>query len=175
MKKILTIGDKSYKLIYEDFEDEDVDVDKLLKIDYSNLIGEMITIPIWICRFGNLLADAESQVAERKINVEVMEAKLKEKYRIELMEANGGKNPTVDQLNTAISLDKSYQTIKKSYISAQKTRDYINSIFWSLKEKSNKIEKLSLTIQNTDIPEEVIEGRVNGIMVKKNNRPMLIK
>lgn len=169
-RKVLTIGEDTYKLIYDSFIDEDIDIDSLLKIDYSNLIGEMITIPIWINRFGNLLADAESQVAERKLNVEIMEAKLKEKYRIELSEANGGKNPTVDQLTSAVLLDKGYQAVKKSYIASQKTRDYVNSTFWSLKDKSEKLNKLSLSVQVGDIPEEVLEGRINGIVIKKQKR-----
>lgn len=172
MKKVLNIGDKSYKLTYEDFEDADVDIDSLLKIDYSNLIGEMITIPIWICRFGNLLADAESQVSERKLNMEVMEAKLKERYRVELAEANGGKNPTVDQLNSAVLTDGGYQAMKKSYISSQKTRDYVNSIFWSLKDKSEKIS-MSIKVAGISSETEVAEGRINNILVK--NKEKLIK
>ena len=43
--KMITIGDKTYRLMYDEFG-EDIDIDELLKIDYSNLIGEIVTFPV---------------------------------------------------------------------------------------------------------------------------------
>lgn len=168
-KKVIQVGENTYKLLFDDF-DEDMDVDSLLKIDYSNIIGELVTFPVIVNRFGNLLAEAESKVAEAKLNLEVFEAKTKERLRNELAEANGGKNPTVEALNNAVLMNKAYQTLRKQFIEVQKTRDYINSIFWSAKDKSGKLDKLSLTIQNGDIPDSVIEGRVNNVLIKKTKK-----
>lgn len=168
-KKIINIGEQTYKLIYDEFEDG-IDIDNLLKIDYSNLIGEIITLPIIVNKFGLLLADAESKVAETKLNIDVYESKVKERLRLRLQEENGGKNPTVDALNSAVMQDKGYQALKRKLIDVTKTRDYINSIFWSCKDKSEKLNKLSLTVQNAEIPEEVLQGRVNNIVIKKVKR-----
>lgn len=168
-KKIINIGEQTYKLIYDEFEDG-IDIDSLLKIDYSNLIGEIVTFPIIVNKFGLLLADAESKVAETKLNIDVYESKAKERLRLRLQEENGGKNPTVDALNSAVMQDKGYQALKRKLIDVTKTRDYINSIFWSCKDKSEKLNKLSLTVQNAEIPEEVLQGRVNNIVIKKVKR-----
>lgn len=168
-KKVIQVGENTYKLLFDDF-DEEMDIDSLLKIDYSNIIGELITFPVIVNRFGNLLAEAESKASEYKLNLEVFEAKTKERLRNELSEANGGKNPTVEALNNALLMNKAYQTLRKQYIEVQKTRDYINSIFWSVKDKSAKLEKLSLTVQNGDIPDSVIEGRVNNVLIKKTKK-----
>ena len=168
-KKLITVGDTTYKLLFDDF-DEDMDIDSLLKIDYSNIIGELITFPVIVNRFGNLLAEAESKVSETKLNLEVFEAKTKERLRVELAEANGGKNPTVEALNNALLMNNAYQVMRKRFIEVQKTRDYINSIFWSAKDKSSKLDKLSLTVQGGEIPDEVIEGRVNNVLVKKTKK-----
>lgn len=168
-KKLITVGDTTYKLLFDDF-DEDMDIDSLLKIDYSNIIGELITFPVIVNRFGNLLAEAESKVSETKLNLEVFEAKTKERLRVELAEANGGKNPTVEALNNALLMNNAYQVMRKRLIEVQKTRDYINSIFWSAKDKTSKIEKLSLTVQDSEIPDSVIEGRVNNVLVKKTKK-----
>jgi len=168
-KKVITIGGKTLKLLFDDF-DEDVDVDSLLKIDYSNLIGEMVTFPVIVNRFGQLLAEAESQVSEKKLTMEVFEAKLKEKLRNKLSEKNGGKAPTVDALNNSVLIDAGYQAMKKAYFSAVKTKDYINSIFWSAKDKSDKLDKLSLSIQAGDLSDSFIEGRVNNVLVKNTKR-----
>ena len=44
--------------------------------------------------------------------------------------------------------------------------DYINSIFWAVKDKSEKLNKLSLSIHPNDLPDSIIEGKVNDIMIK---------
>lgn len=168
-KQVINVGENQYKLIFDEFGEE-FEIDELLKIDYSNLIGEIVTFPVIVNRFGNMLADAESKVAETKLNLDVLEAKLKEKLKLELAEANGGKNPTVDALNSALILQKSYQAMRKSLIENQKTRDYINSVFWSAKDKSEKLNKLSLTIQQGDIDETLIEGEVNSVLIKKSKK-----
>ena len=168
-KKLIQVGETTYKLLFDDF-DEDMDIDSLLKIDYSNIIGELITFPVIVNRFGNLLAEAESRVSETKLNLEIFEAKTKERLRVELADANGGKNPTVEALNNALLMNKGYQSLRKQFIEVQKTRDYINSIFWSAKDKSGKLDKLSLTVQNGEIPDSVIEGRVNNVLIKKTKR-----
>lgn len=170
MKKlIITIGDITYKLLFDDF-DEEMDIDSLLKIDYSNIIGELITFPVIVNRFGNLLAVVESRVSEAKLNLEVFEAKLKEKLRVELAEQNGGKNPTVEALNNAVVINKTYQIMRKKVIEAQKTRDYINSTFWAAKDKSEKLNKLSLSIQSSDLEDSVIEGRINNVLIKRTKK-----
>lgn len=168
-KKLITIGGKTYKLLFDSF-DEDMDIDSLLKIDYSNLIGELITFPVIVNRFGQLLAEAESQVAEAKLNLEVFEAKTKERLRSELAAENNGKAPTVEALNNAVVGNKAYQAMRKKFIEVQKTRDYINSIFWSAKDKSEKLDKLSLTVQQGDIADSVIEGRVNNVLIKRTKK-----
>lgn len=168
-KRIIQIGGNTYKLIFDNF-DEDVDIDSLLKIDYSNLIGELVTFPVILNRFGILLAEAESQVAETKLNMDVYEAKTKERLRIELAEQNNGKAPTVEALNNAVVSNKAYQAMKRKYIEVVKTRDYINSIFWAVKDKSEKLNKLSLSVQPGDLSDSVIEGRVNNVLVKKTKK-----
>ena len=167
-KKVIQVGETTYKLLFDDF-DEDMDIDSLLKIDYSNIIGELVTFPVIVNRFGILLAEAESKVSESKLNLEVFEAKTKERLRNELAEANGGKNPTVEALNNALLMNKSYQALRKQFIEVQKTRDYINSIFWSAKDKSDKISILLKSSEIT-LETELMESRINGVLIKKQEK-----
>lgn len=170
-KRIIQIGGNTYKLIFDNF-DEDVDIDSLLKIDYSNLIGELVTFPVILNRFGILLAEAESQVAETKLNMDVYEAKSKERLRIELAEQNNGKAPTVEALNNAVVSNKAYQAMKRKYIEVVKTRDYINSIFWAVKDKSDKISSL-LKQSEITLETDVMPERLNGIFIKKQNKQLI--
>ena len=167
-KKIVTVGGKTYTLLIKAFDDE-VEIDDLLQIDYNNLIGEMVTFPVIVNRIGIMLAEAESKVSECKLNLEVFEAKTKEKIRNEAI-ADGGKAPTVEALNNAVIQNNAYQAMRRSLINAQKMRDYLNSVFWAAKDKSSKLDRLSLTIQGKDIPEEVIEGRVNSVILRRSKK-----
>lgn len=171
-KKIMIAG-SCYILKFDEF-DEDVDIDALLRIDYSNLLGEMITFPTVVAKFGNMLAEAESQVNEKKLDLDVCEAKLKEHYRNELMDKSGGKSPTVDQLNTAVIQDKTFLARKRVYFKAQKTRDYMLTTYLAAKDKSEKINKVFFQAKPGDIPEQVIEGRMNSTMIKKARQKKLI-
>lgn len=167
-KKIIKIGDKTYTMLVRELDDE-IEIDDLLSIDYSNLIGEIVTFPVIVNRIGIMLADAENAVSEKKLNLDIFEAKTKERLRTELAEANG-KAPTVEALNNAVLQETAYQTMRRNLINAQKTRDYLNSVFWSAKDKSAKLDKLSLTIQPGDISEQVIEGRVNNVILRRSKK-----
>lgn len=168
-KKVVNIAGKQYVLKVGEF-DEELNVEDLLKIDYSNLIGELVTFPIIENRIGMMLADAESKVSETKLNRDILEAKLKEKYAITLTDSNGGKRPTIDAINAAVIQDKGYQAMYRSKIAAEKARDYMMQLVFAMKSKSSKLEKLSLTIQNQEVPPELLEGRVNGIVISKSKR-----
>ena len=60
--------------------------------------------------------------------------------------------------------------MRKRYIESQKMRDYMSSLFWSAKDKSAKLDKLSLTIQQGDITDAMIEGKVNSVIVKRTKK-----
>lgn len=170
--KVIKINQSTYKLNIGEFADE-VEIDDLLKIDYSNLVGEMITFPIILNRLGIMLADVESIVSEKKLSLEVNEAKIREKYELDFLAE--GKKPTSDKLSAAVSMDKIYQMFKKAHIEAVKNRDYINSIYWAAKDKSGKLDKMSMSIQSADIADYILEGKVNGIIISKNKQKNLIE
>lgn len=150
--------------------DVEVDVDTILKIDYQNLIAEILTFPVIVNKFGLLLADAENKVSETKLDLEIYSAKRKEILRTKLTEIGEGKNkdkkPTKEELESALFADAVYQLKQKKVFKAQKERDYINSIYWSAKDKSDKLNKLSVTIQAGDIDEKLLNGAINGIQIR---------
>ena len=166
MIKVINVSGATYKLVFDEFE-EDIDIDSLLKIDYSNLIGEIVTFPVLVNRFGKMLADMEAQLSEKKLNLDIFEAKTKEKLRNKMTVESGGKSPSVDALNTAVTLDVPFQVLRKSFIETQKNKEYIQSIFWSAKDKSGKLDKLSLSMQAGDVTDSMLEGKVNNILIKK--------
>ena len=49
-------------------------------------------------------------------------------------------------------------------------RDYIISIFSSSNAKDDKLSKLSLTLQESDVSDSVLEGRVNNVTIKRGEK-----
>lgn len=168
----VTVGNKVCQLTIKMFDDE-IDVETLLKIDYSNLTAELITFPVIVNRFGLLLADMESKVSEAKLNLEIYEAKKKEDIRRALTEQEEDKKgniktikPTIDEINSGLIKDKVYQVHKKLVFKAQKERDYINSIFWASKNKMTILEKLSTNVKAGDVEEALLKKTINGIQIR---------
>jgi hypothetical protein len=155
-----------------DFKD-DIDIESILRIDYSLLIAEIATFSVIINKFGLMLADAQSELSEKKLDLEIYESKRKKEIRNEWLKEK--KKFNKDEVEEELSLSNVWQVKKKMYINAEKNRDYINSIYWSCKEKSNKLDKLSMTIKDGDVDFALIEAGIDKLHgVEISNRKKLI-
>lgn len=173
MKRTLLIGKNAYEIEFEEFTDE-IDVDELMTIHYENLIGEIITFPVIVNRLGMLLADAERALSETKLNCEILEAKLREDVRCRLNDEEDRKKPaTIDEVNTAVVQSPVYKANKIKLYEAQKTRDYMASLMFSAKDKSAKLDKLSLSLQPGDIEEHIMQSKVNSVTKIKRKRQLI--
>jgi hypothetical protein len=180
MKHTIHLGDKPVVLIYKDFE-EDIDVNEMTKIDYSNLYGESITISVLLNRIGQLRAEAEAEYERRKLTRHITEGNLEKKWRKEaaMTTSKGmftikerGKEPysiklTDKSVAAAISSDEEYELAKKNEISANRDLGYLDSLFWALKSKDKKLSMLLPQNVPEDFYNEIVEGSVNGIMIRK--------
>lgn len=168
-KLVLTFGDKIVQLNFNSFDDE-VDLDKILKIDFENLFAELITFPVIVNKFGLLLADVDNAVNQAKMDLEITEAKLskslKTKLTKEVTDSKGNvkfKEPTIPELEAAIKRNPLYVTKWKKLIEAQKDKAYVKSIYDALKDKSEKLNKLSLGINPNDFDEQTIQKQLNNV------------
>jgi hypothetical protein len=162
-----TIGDSVVIFRIEDFDD--LDVDKLLKIDYSNLIAEMITFPVVVNRLGILCADMDNLFQEAKLDLSIYEAKAKDKFRDSLItydEKGKSKRPTVDEVESALLQDKIWKIKKQRLNKILKEKEYMYSVYTSAKDKSEKLNKLSLTIKSGDVNEQIIQSQLNNVYFK---------
>jgi hypothetical protein len=155
-------GDKVVEFQYDDFEDE-LDLDKLLKIDYSNLFAEILTFPVVVNRLGILAAKMDNKVQEAKIDLAVYEAKKKNKIRDEW---EGVKKPTIDEVDSALVIDVKYILKKKLYFKVIQDKEILYSVYMSAKDKSEKLNKLSLSIKTGDINEHIIQSQLNKVYFK---------
>jgi hypothetical protein len=167
-KLIFTIGDKVIKFTVRDF-DKNVDIDKLLKIDYGNLLAELITFPVVVNRLGILAAEMDNQVSEAKLNFTITEAKLQEKIRKKLTfqdEKGKIKKPTIAEVEDALIQNKIWISKKKELLRVIRDKEFMYSVYNSAKDKSKKLDKLSLTLKVGDVDEQIIQKQLNNVYFK---------
>lgn len=165
MKEVIFLGSKPVTLKFNDFSDE-VDVDKLLSVDYSNLYGEAVTIPALLNQVGILKAQAERAYSEKKLEFEVFEAELRQRLRKEATETS--QKMTEASLNELVSTDGGYKVKKKNVTTSKYNLDICDSIFWAVSAKNKKLDNLVKGVTPQELYDELIEGTINNILIKKN-------
>jgi hypothetical protein len=160
---LFNIGDKVIKFSVEDFDD--IDIDKILKIDYANILAEIITFPLVVNKFGLLAADMDNEFQMAKLDLSIYEAKRKNQLREELLEENG-KKPTVDEVESALLTDKVWKVKRVKMHRIQKEKEYMYSIYTSAKDKSTKLDKLSMTLRPGDVDLDLIQKQMNNVYFK---------
>jgi len=183
--KVISFGDKTIKLKLVDFEDTIV-VEDILRIDYANIMGEVLTFSAVLNRLGLLLADVEDALRRKNFLLETSNDELKKikgkAYSKAQSILNDGatKSPTVSAIekklmedDTVLAKEESILSIRKHLLDVQRDRDYINSLYWSAKDKSEKLNKITDKIRPEEFSNEILEGTINGVMIKV--REKLIK
>lgn len=151
-----------------------VDIDRLTSIDYTNLYGEAVTVSALLNKVGMLRAEAEKSVAEKRLEKEVYDADLRRGFRREA-NRNGGKF-TIDgeeiklsekALDEVVLLDDDYQKLALEHIEAQKDFGFLDSLQWSIQDKSKKLNNLLKPVSPNEFLQELVEGKVNSFNITK--------
>lgn len=170
-KTILEVGERQYILSHQPFNAE-IDMDDLTMIHYDNLIGEIITIPTLMNRVGQLKAEVDNAVRENNLQHRVLEAKKGEFYRNKLITNSGEKIkfPTVSQVEDAVVMDEEVISSKIQCYKVTKQSEVVDSLYWAVKSKEMKLNKISEGITPSDFEKELLEGHINGILIKKKEK-----
>ena len=178
----IEIGTKMYILKIDENYNQ-FDVDEILKIDYSNIMGEVLTFPVILNKLGILLAEIEDSLRRQNFDYEKTEAELKKERAkafdraFQNFKKGGINNPTVSQCeksamddNLVLEKEQESKFVRLKLLDVQRDRDYINSLYWSAKSKDDKLNKLSEKLRPDDFNKEIIEGKLNGISIKSTNK-----
>lgn len=151
-------------LILQPF-DGDVDTESLLKIDYSNILGEILTFPVLFNKIANLKAEASNIVNVAKLHMDIFEAELYETHQNKLY-ASGEKKPSIKDVEASILRDQKYRVKREDYYAKVRDFDYLDSLYWSAQSKDKKLDKLSDRIRPEDFEKDLLEGTINGVQIK---------
>lgn len=173
---VIELGGKMVVLTTTPF-DTDIDVDDLTSIHYHNIVGEILTISVLMNRVGLLLAEVEEVLQGSKLDLEIFSAQKAEEVRrkltFETKDFKGNpkiSKPTGDEVERAIVRDPTYSLKKKRLFRTQKERDYINSLYWAIKQKADLVSKLSDRLKPEEFENEIIEEKINGVLIKIKNK-----
>lgn len=162
-------------VLHFNFLDLNIDIQELTQINYSNLYGELITVPTLLNKVGIIRAEAEGAMDSAKLERNVQHAKLDEYYRkslryehINYKKETVMKDPNNDTVTAAINRDEQFIAISKKYIRLKKEFGFIDALFWSVKDKAGILKKIgeSMKLTPEDFESNIIEGAVNGVMIK---------
>ena len=177
MKYTIHIGDKPIVLEHDDL-DSSINVDELTKIDVGNVYGDAVTISAAVNRIGLLKAEVEALMATTKLEYKIYEGEYKAKLRKQAANNSGFYLVRVDNedvrvklsetsLSSSFEIDPKWIELKKAFITAEKNFNALSSLYWACQDKSRKLNSLVNGVTPTEFVEEMIQGKVNGILITK--------
>lgn len=174
-KLVISIGNRTFTLTYTPF-DTDLDLDDLTSIHYSNIYGEMVTISTLLNKVGLLKEDMEEVVKDHDLQLAIYKADLFEMYRKNLskrepyVRKDGYKviEPGTTEIENNVYKDKGYQLKYRENLKIHKNFGYINSLYWSLKSKDDKLNALIKNVTPKEFQSGIITGKINTIMLKEH-------
>ena len=177
MQYTIHVGDNPITLEHDNL-DSMINVDDLTIIDTSNIFGEAVTISAAVNRIGLLKSEVEARMAHAKLNYKIYEGEFKAKLRRQA--ANNGNFYTLrvgnedvkiklseTSLSTSFETDEGWINLKKEFITAEKNFNALSSLYWACQDKSRKLNGLTNGTTPEEFIEGMIEGKVNGILIKK--------
>lgn len=177
LESIITfeLGDRIVILKIQDYDE--IDTDEITKIQYHNIIGELLTCSTILNRLGNLVAQVDEALSEGKLDFDIFYAQKYEDFMKELSHAytnTRGRDvvdkPTGTEVEQKIIRTPEYKVKRRNVIRLQKQRDIINSLYWSVKSKDDKLNKLTDKIRPEEFEKEILEGEINGILIRVKNK-----
>lgn len=167
MRTVLHLGDRPITLEFKSFDDE-VDVDELLKIDYSNLYAEAITMPAFMNQVSLLKAEVQQNLEKKKFERDIYEAQKRKDIRSEY--SKSGTKLTEKQLDEEIILDKVFQIKTKEVHNAEKNLGFMDALYWGANSKDKKLNNLVKGVTPEELANEIIECTINNIIIRKPKR-----
>ena len=173
---VIHFKSKMITLSFEEF-DTDIDIDELVKIHYDNLMGEILTISALLNKVGWLKAEAQDSVRQASLDLAILEAQTKEHYRktntVKTQDAKGNakiKAPTQNEVDNMITTDENCIKTKKRLFRVEKEYDYVDSLYWAVKSKDQKLNRIADSLKPEEYERDIVEGKINGILIKAHKK-----
>ncbi len=178
MQHRIKIGDNQEVLLEHGSFEDIVNVDDLTTVDSSNLYGEHVTVSAAVNRVGLLRASVKRTVDYAKMALKIYEANYKKglraqaynnagKYKVRVGNQDIEVKLTEKGLDTCFEHEDEWKALKMEFIEAEHNWDSLDVLYWASQDKSKKIGGLFQGTTPEEYVSQIVEGRVNGILIKK--------
>jgi hypothetical protein len=168
MKKEIYIPLETRTVILKVLEDVEIDAEDIMQTQIHNIIGELITFPVFFNRVSVMKAEIENILSKKKLTRDITIANINEKIRKKLYDPKSKFKLTEKEIEVAVIQDPEYKQVHMDVIEVQKQATIIDGLYWSAKSKDKKLETLSAKIKPEDFEKEIVEGTVNNVLLKYN-------
>lgn len=169
-KVIIPLGPTKMAVLSIQEFDKEIEVEELIQIDYSNLLGEIITFPVVFNRIANLRAEANNLLGRATFDMKVIESQLYEEYRNKEVD---GKKISQKDAELAVPRDPRMKKKMESLFQMQRYYDYCDALYWSAQSKDTKLNKLMERVTPKEFENELLEGTINSIAIKIKRKSII--
>lgn len=124
-----------------ELENEEIDINRLVFIDYANLAADIATFTIVFAYVSFMRADLNKEVRKAELELKVYKSKQKKAYREEMNENK--QKFTAEMPDDWTRSLPFYQVHNLKHIEALHRYETIDALYWSIKEKSAQLRNLS--------------------------------
>lgn len=132
-------------------------------------------------RIGIWKADSESDFKQWKLHCNIYEAQIGERLvkQLATVTASSGntKYPSDERIKRNILLDPVVKNNRSKLYRLEKEHQYMESFYWSIKEKAGKLNRISesMNLSPIEFEQNIIETSINGYLITKKNRIMKLR
>lgn len=154
--------------------DFEIEIDKDISIDYSNIVGDMAYTTLLANKVGTMKSELERRVKSMELDVKNREVSYKLDLRKEAA-SNGGvfTQKGVEIKNTEKALEKAHYVdtewirLSNELYKAERDLSNVNTFFWELQSKIKRLELPLTALYPEDMSEELIADKFNKLIKKK--------
>lgn len=168
---VIQLNKKTLTLTILDFEGNNINAEELLQVDYSNILGDIITFPVIFNRIANIKAEVDSLLKDAEFDLKVFGAQLFGEKKAVLVKE--GTRPTEAAIDALVLTDSNFKLKKLSVINIERQASIVDGLYWSAKMKGKMLEAISAKVSPEEFEREIIEAAINGVIIKshKTNFP----
>lgn len=164
IKKVIKLNNGyELQLIYEPLflRKEEIDLSRLIFIDYMNLSAEIATFGIVFAGIGFEVADLKKEVSIAELNLKIYKSTTKKNVREEYAAVK--KRLNMDEVDDLTRITSEYKVRNIQHINAKHRLDSIESLYWSMRSKDEKLMKLAMSISTQDFKNDLMNTSVKEI------------
>jgi len=163
---VIEMGDKILRFAIKDFGESIIEIEDLLQIHTHNIVADMVTWPVILNRIANIKAIIDQHVDQLNLEFSIFESVQYEQVKKQMLEADS--KPTETSIKMSITRLPEYKDKKLQIIDAQKQADIVGGLYLAAKSKDKKLEVISGKIKPDDFANEILEEKINGVIITKH-------